>query len=410
MNKKRKLLVVSPIPLHSKISHAGGKSANFYYSQFCKDDNFEVTLLCLQDETTYDFKLMVEEYSGTEVYCDQRKKKYFRKIYDFLSINYLYEYMSYILPFYFCSNGYYKRRLKYLLKLLSLEGYIPDLIFTEFAISIFLVDEIKKKFPNAKLIASCHDVIFQSKTRLLGNNKNIFNSIYLNYLKKLEKKYLNFFDLITVPSEKDKFLLEIELEIKGEKIQVITLFYTTYSLVKNLKKSSFIFYGYLRRKENYASLLWFLENVWVNFNKEYPDIDFVIIGGELDNDIKKKILLYKKIILTGFLADPSLCMSSSFAILVPLLFGAGIKVKSLEALSSGIPLISNSIGIEGIAAHDGIHFLKAENPSEWIIKMKLLVIDEGLRLSLIKNAKSLISDKYSFYKSSNNLKEVFLKI
>jgi len=409
MNKKRKLLVVSPISFHSNINHAGGKSVNFYFSQFYDDDDFEVSLLCLEDYNN-NFQLMTKEYSNVVVFYDQRKKKYLRKIYDFLSINYTYNFLSILLPFYFVSNGFYKRRLKYLLNLALLKGYVPDLILAEFSKTIFLVDEIKKIFPDAKLIASCHDIIFQSKIRLLGGNKNIFNAGYINNLKKQEKKYLNYYDLIIVPSVKDKLLLEKELNLENKKIFVIILFYTTYSLLMNKKKNSFIFYGYLKRKENYASLLWFLKNVWVNFNKEFPDIDFVIIGGGLDETIKNKILSYKKVVLTGFLVDPSSYMSSCFAILVPLLYGAGVKVKSLEAMSSGIPLISNSIGIEGIDACDGIHFLKAEHPSEWINKMRLLAIDEEVRLALIKNSQSLISDKYSFYKSSYDLKEVLLKI
>ena len=96
-------------------------------------------------------------------------------------------------------------------------------------------------------------------------------------------------------------------------------------------------------------------------------------------------------------------------LVAPLVLGAGIKVKILEALSSGIPVITNDIGIEGIPAQSGceyIHCIKPEEYAKAIREIYTGAIDINL---MAFNAKKFMQ-RYSLEKSlslyQNKLEEL----
>ena len=72
-----------------------------------------------------------------------------------------------------------------------------------------------------------------------------------------------------------------------------------------------------------------------------------------------------KIVVTGFVPDIRNALSACICKVVPLRQGAGIKVKVIEAMSAGIPVLANTIGIEGIPAQNGIQYLHCETPNDY---------------------------------------------
>ena len=105
-------------------------------------------------------------------------------------------------------------------------------------------------------------------------------------------------------------------------------------------------------------------------------------------------------IVTGFVDSPNQFFEDSMCMVVPLVIGAGIKIKVLEGLSSGIPVISNEIGIEGIAAQNGNQYLHAETAVEFAEAIKKINLDKGLSEQLSENAKKMIATNYNEQRST----------
>jgi len=80
--------------------------------------------------------------------------------------------------------------------------------------------------------------------------------------------------------------------------------------------------------------------------------------------------------------------------IVPLRIGSGIRAKILEAFSYGIPVISSSIGIEGIPAINGRHYLKADTSRDYIFAINELFNKVGFPDYLTKNARTEIIPSY----------------
>ena len=132
-----------------------------------------------------------------------------------------------------------------------------------------------------------------------------------------------------------------------------------------------LFYGAMARPENYKSAIWFIENVMPLLSD--LDVRFVIVGARPD----KSLLTYAsdKVEITGFMDKVDPYFERCLCLVAPLVLGAGVKVKILEAMSSGIPVVTNHIGIEGIYAENGKHYIHCEAPEEYAECIHKLVND-----------------------------------
>ena len=92
------------------------------------------------------------------------------------------------------------------------------------------------------------------------------------------------------------------------------------------------------------------------------------------------------------------------------MLGAGIKVKILEALSAGIPTLTNGIGIEGIPAIDGKHYFCCEDPKEYeaVIRGLLKGVYDVQRMG--SDAKQLVREHFDFLHDAVMLKDMLLSL
>lgn len=147
--------------------------------------------------------------------------------------------------------------------------------------------------------------------------------------KRIIKKEFGI-DVVTVPLYYFKDLQKPERDIK-----------TTCDL---------IFVGGFKHLPNVDAVKWFIEEIWPIVKKQLPDIKFYIVGSNPPQEIKD--FASDDIIVTGFVTDEQLenYYRSCRVCVLPLRFGAGVKGKTLEAMKTGIPIVSTSIGIEGMQA------------------------------------------------------------
>ena len=151
----------------------------------------------------------------------------------------------------------------------------------------------------------------------------------------------------------------------------------------------------MNRIENSSSALWFIENVMPRLKDE--DVKFTIIGNKPPQELVNK--RSEKIVITGFVDDPAPYFENAMCLVAPLLLGAGVKVKIIEALSSGVPVITNDIGIEGIDANDGVEYLHATEPVEYENIIRKMISGEIDTNAISCNAVNLIRENYNLSKS-----------
>lgn len=387
---KNLLYVSNSIPYDS-IRHAGGKTFNFYVKKMTKECEYSVTVvgLCKESEliNINDERIIPIVSNGS------LKVKIKRIIIDLFGI------ITFKGSF---DNSYYKKKniikkLKYLKK----NGYSPNIIILEWTNIILMVKYIKKIFPKAKIVASEHDVSFLGAERKYLLEKGLKRFICKRKYKSLKKneiRSLKLCDIIMPHNIKDKNLL-IENGIINDKIFVLTPFFNNLNYIerKNIT-NDIIFWGAMNRIENFEAAYWFIQNVMPLLSD--TDVRFVVVGNN-----PPKILLDKaseKIIITGFVERFDGFFESGLCFVAPLFKGAGVKVKTIEALSAGIPILTNNIGIEGIPAKDGVSYFHCETANDYEKIIRKLINKEINVEDIKKEQMLIIENEYDLNKAFSN--------
>lgn len=173
-----------------------------------------------------------------------------------------------------------------------------------------------------------------------------------------------------------------------------------------LNTSDIMFVGGFSHTPNVDAVLWFVNNVWIEIKKYLPEIKLYIIGSKPTDEILA--LQSKDVIVTGFVTDDKLkeyyenCRIS----IVPLRYGAGIKGKVVEALYEQIPIITTSIGAEGLESAQEYMIIEDD---EKLFANKLINLYNNLEEleELSKRGKIYCEKYFSYSKAKETLKDVF---
>jgi len=157
-------------------------------------------------------------------------------------------------------------------------------------------------------------------------------------------------------------------------------------------ESYFMFFGDWYRSENYEGCLWFFENVAPLIHQPTT---FKIVGRMFPKDklVNKNPLV--KVEILGFVDDPYEMLTKATALITPLFQGAGIKVKVIESLACGVPVIGTEIAFEGLPQQFSNFMRLCEKPHQYIEQMKK-VSDIS-----IENRKQTKRDFVKFYQQEN---------
>lgn len=403
MNNKKKILWISPYAPYDKVSHAGGKVHNYYIKYFHQSGNYDITLLslCLQNEEN---DLDLDDYGiKNHIYVMDRsgRKKFTRRAVSA---------WSYVNPFDKYAGGcldYERGKILKMLGRYKKEGNVPDLVILQWTFAVLLIPKIKANYPNCKIIAIEEDVTFLGYMRKwegadTGYGRWFWNCRYKR-MKSLELEMLRQADLIITNNPKDTRLL-MEQGLSEENIFTSVPYFDDYSYVKRkVEGRDILFYGAMSRAENYQSAIWFIDKVMPLLRKQ--NVKFVVVGSSPDEALMKR--KSDQVEIVGYAEDVAPYFQRSVCFVAPLLLGAGIKIKILEAMSSGIPVLTNSIGIEGIPAADGQEYFHCEGAEEYAEKICEIIGGEVDVEKLAENAKTYMRENYHL---SDRLDELMNRI
>jgi glycosyltransferase involved in cell wall biosynthesis len=151
------------------------------------------------------------------------------------------------------------------------------------------------------------------------------------------------------------------------------------------------FLGGLHWPPNAAGVLWFARAVWPAVRRAYPDARLTIIGRSPPPEVEA----LPGVEVTGYLADPRPLLQETAAFIVPLHAGGGMRVKILDAWAWGVPVVSTTVGAEGLDAQDGRDLLLADEPDTFAGAVGRLLADEGLGEALAAGGRRTVRQRYA---------------
>lgn len=246
-------------------------------------------------------------------------------------------------------SRYNKRVCCFLQQQVSIKDY--DFVYFDFSQTFAYAKYIKH--PNKILMS--HDVIAQKYSRMKK---------YLKFWAVAsERKMLKYGTTVFTFSEKD---CELIRQLYGIEARSTTFFLNENVIMAMPEKESdyFVFFGAWDRIENSEALGWFMSNVY----EQLPsNIKYKIIGGgKMPTGLKEKIGGCPNIEYLGFVDNPYPIIANARAEIVPLHMGAGVKVKCVEALGCGTPIIGTEVAFEGIGDMYRSAMFEANTAEEYV--------------------------------------------
>jgi len=160
-----------------------------------------------------------------------------------------------------------------------------------------------------------------------------------------------------------------------------------------------LFMGNFGHPPNVDAVLYFVREVWPRLRSSFPEVTLTILGALPPDEVRK--LHSHRIAVTGRVEDTRPYLARSRALVVPLRFGSGTRIKILEAFAAGTPVVSTTLGIEGLLATPDRDYLLADSPLEFVAQLSRILRNDALHAALRASARELATEQYDWALSSS---------
>ncbi len=309
---------------------------------------------------------------------------------------------------YFVSRFYFSAFENKLVDILKQNTF--DIIQIEGVFMAGYIDTIRKH-SKAKIVLRAHNIEHLIWERHLKNSKKTTINKYLalqnKRLKKFEAGILNKVDAIVPITDHDKLLFE-QLGFKKDIFTCITGVDVAEYQTKQglpLKPKTVFYFGSMDWMPNQEAAKWFLDNCWEKISKAVPDAKFVIAGRGMPQSFLQ--LNLPNVLVIENIKDGKAFFEQHQIMVVPLLSGSGLRIKIIEGMAYGKPIVSTSIGAEGIYCDPKKDLIIADKADDFSNAVIDLLKDPAKRELLEKNAsafaykefdnKNVVSKLVQFY-------------
>ena len=393
MAEKPKLLVLSPVFPFPLI--AGGRIRIFNLLKRLSS-HYDITLLTLIDprENT---KANKEALSFLDrlivIPTSQQRIAQFLRIFFYSPLVFLGYPLEVIVK---RSNGLL-RELRHVLEVEQFQSVI-----VEYTQCIQYMKPILNSGSPAVLVE--HDIAYISLRRRAAVHRGFWGMIWrweAAMIEQYEKKGWKNFNRIIAMSEIDR--AEILKQVSTKQVDVIPngVDIENLSVTEEGDKPIIVFVGWMRHLPNRDGLAWFLNEVWPAIREKHNTVRFHIVGKGLPEDIRQMVDLDDRVDYVGYVRNIEDYVGKAWVSVVPIRIGSGSRLKILESMALGTPVVTTTIGCEGIVARDNEEVLISDSQSEFAQKVLWLLDDRDRRKRLVARARELVEQQYSWDRISD---------
>ena len=161
------------------------------------------------------------------------------------------------------------------------------------------------------------------------------------------------------------------------------------------KPFSLIYTGAVTYNANYDAVAYFIREIWPLVRARYPQATFMVTGGTGTVDVSD-LASVAGVSFSGYLPSVAEAVRQQWAVVAPLRVGGGTRLKILEAMALGTPVIATSKGAEGLDVHNEENILIADRPQAFADAISRLFEDATLRNKLALAGRALVERDYDW--------------
>lgn len=155
-----------------------------------------------------------------------------------------------------------------------------------------------------------------------------------------------------------------------------------------------VFVGSMNYHANVDGIVWFVREEWPAIRGANPGVMLSVVGASPSPEVQA-LGNVPGVEITGTVPEVRPYYEDALAAIVPLRVGGGTRLKILEAMAAGVPVVSTAVGREGLGADLYEHLLPADNPGDWLTALNRLS-DLNYRSALVDRARDFVRTRYDW--------------
>ena len=262
-------------------------------------------------------------------------------------------------------------------------------------------------------VINIHSSIYRTCKNQLDTNTSDNpkrDSLYLPLLKRYEKQFISKFSQVVVTTDEDKQQMEefnpqAQVTIIANGVDLATFPYRP----KDPAGYSIVFVGGLDYFVNIDAACFFSQEVFPLIQQQFPNATLTLVGSKPSDEVKALTKQNPAITVTGRVSSVAQYLHQATVAVAPLRTGFGMKIKTLEYMGTGIPVVGSDRGLEGISV-DGadvpLRALRANTVDEYVRAITRLFDEPDLRATLSHNGRQAIEQQYTWHSLSRQYEKL----
>jgi len=174
-------------------------------------------------------------------------------------------------------------------------------------------------------------------------------------------------------------------------------------------RNRIVFVGSMDYHANVDGVAGFARDVWPRLRDRQPELVFTIVGRDPLPQLRE-LTRIPGVEVTGTVDDVRPYYREALASVVPLNIGGGSRLKILEAMAAGVPVVSTSLGAEGLKVQHGQNILIADTGEQLVESISSVVENANLRKQLSEGGRTLVTSRYDWSALGENLFEIYQQL
>ncbi|MBN2200216.1 MAG: glycosyltransferase [Candidatus Aminicenantes bacterium] len=310
-------------------------------------------------------------------------------------------------PYYFLRVHGSKAMGRAIAEMVGRDGY--DFVIAEYSVmGQFLHNN--PDLPPVRRVISVHECYTLARRKSFRHFRpgisKLREALYLKGLQAYEFEMYRRADkvLTLTPQGRDELLAvapDLDISVVPHGVDVETFAFSP----ETGEDAGLVFIGNYRHYPNVDAVLFFHEQIWPRIRAARPGLTFTIVGQDPPPEVAR-LGEDGSVIVTGTVDDVVPYLRRGKVFLCPVRLGGGFRGKILEAMAVGRPVVSTSLGAEGIPARHGENILLADAPEDFAAGVLRLLGDEDLYRKIQGNGRKLMEDIYAWDKGVAVLEKI----
>jgi len=283
--------------------------------------------------------------------------------------------------------------------------YFDLVIVSRVNVGTVCMDLVKRYCPHALVVFDTVDLHFLREQRRAELENSDAARAVARATKQNELRLMRQADLTLVVSPVEVDLLR--REAPETEVRILSNIHLLHDRGNSFAdRKDLLFIGHFRHSPNVDAVQWFVGEVFPKIRQRLTGVQLYVIGSHPPDELRTVAEAAEGVRLLGFVEDVEPCLRSCRLSVVPLRYGAGVKGKINTSMSYGLPVVSTTIGCEGMFLQDGVDVLVADDADAFADAVCRSYEDEQLWEQLSRAGRENVEQHFSFEVAAATVRQI----